>query len=71
MTDQLLEYYGAGIFDFRSEGVVVSSLWWTYAVATVGLTCVVLMLWAAYIRQTNRVEVAKKASEVEKGDKWA
>jgi hypothetical protein len=40
-------------------------------VATVGLTCVVLVLWAAYIRQANRAEVEKKVSDVEKGNKWA
>jgi hypothetical protein len=49
--------------------VVVSSLWWTYAVATVGLTFLVLMLWAAYIRQENRNEVSM--SELEKGEKLA
>lgn len=48
----------------------MSNLWWTYAAATVGLTCAVLMLWAAYTRQENKNETSKKSGDLEKVQSW-
>jgi hypothetical protein len=44
-------------------------LWWTYLVATIVLTLVVLILWGMYIRRANRNEIANAWQDLEKEEK--
>lgn len=58
--------YDAGIIDLQAERITVLKLWWTYPLAAIILTTLILGAWTIWMRTTSFKNHQDQEKDIEK-----